>query len=86
MPYAHDVSVLLHTSLAQAQRRIPPTVGTLTEVATGVRLTARAEHLDGAAQMLAGLGWPFTVERPAELRAEVRALATRLLAHADAGE
>ena len=86
VPYAHDVSVLLHTSLAQARRRIPPSVGTLTEVPDGVRLTTRAEHLDGAAQMLAGLGWPFTIERPAELRAEVRALAARLLTHADAGE
>ena len=42
--------------------------------------------LAGAAQMLAGLGWPFTIERPAELRAEVRALAARLLTHADSGE
>ncbi|MBO4208271.1 helix-turn-helix transcriptional regulator [Micromonospora echinofusca] len=84
--YAHDVSVLLHTSLTQARRRIPPSVGTLTEVTDGVRLTTRAEHLDGAAQMLAGLGWPFTIERPAELRAEVRALAARLLTHADTGE
>jgi len=85
VPYAHDISVLLHTSLAQARRRIPASAGTLTEVASGVRLTARAEHLGGAAQMLAGIGWAFTVERPAELRAEVRALAARLLAHAGAG-
>jgi hypothetical protein len=45
----------------------------------GVRLTTRAEHLGGALQRLAGPGWPFTIERPAELRAEVRALAARLL-------
>jgi predicted DNA-binding transcriptional regulator YafY len=86
VPYAHEVSVLLHTSLPQARRRIPPSVGTLTEVADRVRLTTRAERLTGAAQMLAGLGWPFTIERPTELRAEVRALAARLLTHADAGE
>jgi hypothetical protein len=36
--------------------------------------------------MLAGLGWAFTIERPAELRAEVRALATRLLTHASTGQ
>jgi hypothetical protein len=78
----HEVSVRLHTSLAQARRRIPPTAGTLTEVADGVRLTARAERLHRAACMLAGLGWPFTVEYPDELRTEVRALATRLLTHA----
>ena len=82
MPYAHDVSVVLHTSLAQAQRRIPPSVGTLTEVPDGVRLTARAERLDGAAQMLAGLGWPFTIDRPDELKDEVRTLAARLLTDA----
>jgi predicted DNA-binding transcriptional regulator YafY len=86
VPYAHDVSVLLHTSLAQARRRIPPSAGTLTEVGNGVRLTTRAEHLGGAAQMLAGLGWAFIIERPTELRAEVRALAARLLTHADTGE
>jgi predicted DNA-binding transcriptional regulator YafY len=86
VPYAHDVSVVLHISPAQARRRIPPSVGTLTEVANGVRLTTRAEHLDGAAQMLAGLGWPFTIECPAELRTEVRALAARLLADADTSE
>jgi len=86
VPYAHEVSVVLHTSLAQARRRIPASVGTLTEVADGVRLTTRAEHLDGAAQMLAGLGWSFSIERPAELRAEVRALADRLRIHADIGE
>jgi predicted DNA-binding transcriptional regulator YafY len=86
VPYAHDVSVLLHTSLARARRRIPASAGTLTEVASGVRLTARAEHLGGAAQMLAGLGWAFTIERPAELRDEVRALAARLLTHAGTGE
>ncbi|GAA5190731.1 WYL domain-containing protein [Rugosimonospora acidiphila] len=85
VPYAHDMSVVLHTSLAQARRRIPPSVGTLAEVPDGVRLTARVERLDGAAQMLAGLGWPFTIERPDQLRNEVRALAARLLSDADAG-
>ncbi|MFI7074766.1 helix-turn-helix transcriptional regulator [Micromonospora sediminicola] len=84
VPYAHDISVVLHTSLEEARRRIPPSVGALTEVPGGVRLTTRAERLDGAAQMLAGLGWPFTIDRPDKLRDEVRALATRLLADADA--
>jgi hypothetical protein len=44
-----------------------------------VRLSPRAERLDGAAQLLSGLGWDVTVERPAELRDEVRALAARLV-------
>jgi predicted DNA-binding transcriptional regulator YafY len=79
VPYAHEVSVVLHTDLAGARRRIPPSVGTLTEMPDGVRFDTRAERLAGAAQMLAGLGWPFTIDRPDELKAEVRALAARLL-------
>jgi predicted DNA-binding transcriptional regulator YafY len=79
VPYAHEVSVVLHTDAHTARRRIPVWVGALTEVPGGVRLTTRAERLTGAAEMLAGLGWPFTVEEPAQLREEVRALAQRLL-------
>jgi predicted DNA-binding transcriptional regulator YafY len=79
VPYAHDVSVLLRTTLTEARRQIPRSVGTVTDVPEGVRLTARVERLAGAAQWLASLGWEFTIERPEELKAEVRALADRLL-------
>jgi predicted DNA-binding transcriptional regulator YafY len=79
VPYRYEVSVLLHTTLDEARRRIPPVIGALTELPGGVRLVARAERLDGAAALLAGLGCPFTIERPDELRAEVRALAARLM-------
>jgi predicted DNA-binding transcriptional regulator YafY len=78
VPYRHDVEVLLHTGLTEAARRIPPTVGTLAEHPDGVLLTCRAERLDGMAQLLAGLGWEFTVRRPDELRHELVALARRL--------
>jgi predicted DNA-binding transcriptional regulator YafY len=80
VPYAHEIEVVLATTLANAQRRIPPTVATLAETEGGVLLTGRAEHLAGLAAMLAGLGWPFTVRRPAALRDEVRALSDRLRA------
>ncbi|MBO1415873.1 YafY family protein [Streptomyces sp. FH025] len=80
-PWRHRVEVELHTTLAEARRRLPPAVGTLTELAGDrVLLRARAQNLDGVAVLLAGLGWPFTVREPAELRAEVRALAARLAA------
>lgn len=78
VPYAHEVEVLLETTLEQARRRVPATVATLTETAGGVVMTTRAEQLDGMARMLAGLGWPFVIRRPAELRGHVRDLA-RLL-------
>lgn len=80
VPYAHEFEVVLATTLESAQRRIPPTVATLTETEGGVLLTGRAEHLAGLAGMLAGLGWPFTVRRPAALVTEVRALSDRLRA------
>ncbi|WP_155337942.1 helix-turn-helix transcriptional regulator [Acrocarpospora corrugata] len=78
VPFQHEVEVLLHAPLTDVRRRVPPSVASLTETESGVRLLARAERLDGMAQMLAGLGWPFTVVRPAELRAEVTALADNL--------
>ena len=85
VPYAHEISVVLHTDTESARRRIPVWVGALTEVPGGVRLTTRAERLAGAAELLASLGWPFTVEEPTQLRDEVRALAQRLLASAGTG-
>ena len=84
VPYAHEVEVLLHTTLAEATTRIPPSTGSLAEVDGGVLLRTRAERLDGMARMLAGLGWPFVIHRPDELRAAVRDLAAALAERADA--
>src|SRR5580704_5343069 len=52
VPYAHEIEVVLATTLENAQRRIPPTVATLAETEGGVLLTGRAEHLAGLAAML----------------------------------
>ncbi|SCG17191.1 Predicted DNA-binding transcriptional regulator YafY, contains an HTH and WYL domains [Micromonospora echinofusca] len=82
VPYAHDVEVLLEADLAAARRRLPPTVAELSATDGGVLLRARAENLAGMAQMLAGLGWPFTVVGPEALRAEVAAHARSLAAWA----
>jgi predicted DNA-binding transcriptional regulator YafY len=78
VPYAHEVEVVLETTLVEARRRVPAAVATLSETDGGVLMRARAERLDGMAQMLAGLGWPFAVHAPPELREAVRALARRL--------
>ncbi|RFS82552.1 YafY family transcriptional regulator [Actinomadura spongiicola] len=82
VPWTHEVEVVLETTLAEARRRIPATVATLTEDGGGVVMTARAERLDGMARMLAGLGFPFAVRRPDELRGHVRDLARTLEEHA----
>ncbi|GAA3446830.1 helix-turn-helix transcriptional regulator [Planomonospora venezuelensis] len=85
VPYRYEVRVLLETTLEEARRRIPAEAAALAGTPGGVLLTARAERLDGMAQMLAGLGWPFTVLEPDGLRAEVGALAARLAEYADPG-
>jgi len=82
--WRHEVEVVLDTTLEEARRRIGPTVGELAARAEGgVLLRVRAERLDGMATLLAGLGRPFTIVRPAELRDEVAALAARLAAYAE---
>lgn len=76
--WSHEVSVVLRTTLADAGARLPRSVGRLSEHADGVLLETRAEHLDGMARMLAGLGWEFEVVTPDALRDEVLALSDRL--------
>ena len=82
VPFTHEVEVVLDAPLAGVRRRVPPAVAWLDGSDGAVVLYARAERLDGMAQMLAGLGWPFTIRRPDALRAAVRALADRLAAAA----
>ena len=84
-PYRWQVEVLLETDLAQARRRIPPTVAELREVRGGVVMSARAERIDGMARLLAGLDWPFTVLRPPELRTALAGHAAHLTALAQRG-
>ena len=76
--WTHEVSVVLQTTLADAGDRLPRSAGRLSEHADGVLLETRAEHLDGMARMLAGLGWDFEVITPDALRDEVLALSDRL--------
>jgi predicted DNA-binding transcriptional regulator YafY len=84
--WSHQVSVVLRTTLAEASRRLPPSAGRLSEHADGVLFEARAEHLDGMACMLAGLGWGFDVVSPDGLREEVLALSDRLRLSAGCAE
>jgi predicted DNA-binding transcriptional regulator YafY len=78
VPWTWEVEVVLETSLDEAARRIPPTLGELVDVSGGVLLRMRVETLDYMARLLADLGWPFVIERPDELRRAVRELAARL--------
>ncbi|MEV4533010.1 YafY family protein [Asanoa sp. NPDC049518] len=82
VPYTWEVEVLFEADLAAVRRRVPATVAEITETSDGVLLRGRAQSLPGMAQMLAGLGWPFRIVGPPELRDAVREHAERLTEHA----
>ena len=78
VPWDWEVEVMLDLPVDQAAERIPPTLGELFETPDGTLLRMRVTSLDWMAGVLAGLGCTFTIHRPSELRASVRALAGRL--------
>jgi len=80
VPWDWEVEVLLDLTLDQAAQRIPATLAELIETEDGTLLRMRVGSLDWAARMLAGLGCPFAIQRPEELRESVRALGERLTA------
>ncbi len=78
VPWPWDVEVLLDLSLDEAAQRLPATLAELVEADEGTLLRMRVSSLDWMARLLAGLDCGFTVRRPDELRASIRALADRL--------
>ena len=82
LPWRWEVEVLIEADVAQVRRRVPAAIADVTEVAQGVRLSCRAQSLPGMAQMLAGLGWPFTVVKPDELRTALAEHAAQLAQYA----
>jgi predicted DNA-binding transcriptional regulator YafY len=80
VPWPWEVEVLLELPMEEARRRVPGTLAELAEEESGTALRMRVSSLDWAASLLAGLGCPFRVRRPEELRESLRALAERLAA------
>ena len=82
VPWRYEVEVVLATTLEEAQARVPATMAELSGSDGAVVMVCRAERLDGMAQMLAGLGWPFVIHRPDGLRTAVRELSADLAVQA----
>jgi predicted DNA-binding transcriptional regulator YafY len=78
VPWTWTVEVELDLPLEDAAERIPATLGELGVEEGATVLRMQVESLDWMASLLAGLGCGFTIRRPDELRASVRALAARL--------
>jgi predicted DNA-binding transcriptional regulator YafY len=79
VPWNWEVEVLLDLAVDEAAQRIPATLGELIETDEGTLLRMRVGSLDWMAGVLAGLGCPFAIRRPEELRDSVRALGERLM-------
>lgn len=82
VPYAWAVEVRLAAPVQHVRPRIPATIAELTpdpDDDSACILTIRSDSLRWTAEILASLGCAFTINFPDELRAEVRAVAQRLL-------
>lgn len=91
VPWRHEVSLRVRTTLEQAAGLFPPGLVTVEQVPgeqvpgeqQWVRVTLRAERLEWVPAVLAGLPVPFVIDSPQALRELVRSLARRLNAAAD---
>lgn len=79
MPDTYRVELLLKTSLADAQSRIPADMGILEERPDGVFLWCYSSNLEWLARFLVGLRCQFTVYEPPQLRDTLRRLAESIL-------
>ena len=76
-PATWQVDVLLETTLEYAQHVVPPALALLDQENEGVSFRCYVEHLDWIAYVLLGLGCPFSVRQPPELRDALRELAQK---------
>lgn len=83
-PYRYQAQLLVHASIHEIERRIPPGVGMLEAVDERLtRLTAGADDLEYLVIEVATLGVDFAVESPPELRDRVAEVGRRLVAAAE---
>lgn len=83
-PGTWRIEVLLRCSLERALCHVPPSVAMLEQAADGVLLRCWTKHLDELAHQLVGVGCDLVVYEPAELRAELSRMATRIARLAEA--
>lgn len=79
IPGPYKVEILLKTTLEEAQRAVPPMVGSLEETPEGIILRRAVPRLEWMAYFLIGLDFPTVILQPEELRVLVRQIAKRLL-------
>lgn len=76
------VELLLATTLAEAQQRMPAGSAMLEECADGVRMRLYSTDLTATARYLCWWDCPFVICRPPELQTAMQALAATMMANA----
>ncbi|GJI87443.1 MULTISPECIES: helix-turn-helix transcriptional regulator [Duganella] len=84
LPRKFAARILLHTDLATARRSMMDTIGLFEQTGDGVLLHNQSDELGWLARQLAAAPFDITVLEPPELRAELGAVAARLLRAAGA--
>jgi predicted DNA-binding transcriptional regulator YafY len=78
-PATWPIDVLLETTLENAQHVVPPALALLEQEKEGISFRCYVENLDWIAYVLLGLGCPFLVRQPPELRNALRELAQKAM-------
>ncbi len=86
VPREWQVEVWLQTKLEEAQRQLRIPKAFFEEVSDGVLFRVDVGDLPWMARLLAGLGIPFIVHRPLELREVLRQYALTLMSYAQRSE
>lgn len=77
-PGGFEIEVEFQADLYTVQQKIPASYGTLTSTPTGVLFQCQYESITGMARYLIGLGFPFVIHRPTELREALLQLAEQM--------
>jgi predicted DNA-binding transcriptional regulator YafY len=85
-PASWFIDVLLKTTLAEAQQRVPPAMAVLEQESEGVSFRCYVDNLDWVAYVLAGLSYALVIRQPTELRDAMRRLAQDIVANAERTE
>lgn len=86
VPRVWQVEVWLDTTLEEARRKTPLSKGHFAEANQGVLIRCEVEDLPWMARLLAGLGIPFVIHHPPELRTVLRHYALEMIGFAERNE
>lgn len=86
VPRVWQVEVWLETTLEEAQRQISLSKGHFKEAKQGVLIRCEVDDLPWMARLLAGLGIPFVIHQPPELRTVFRHYVLEMMDYAERDE